>query len=55
MVSFTIGYTTRPMRAGEQDGNEYFFVNNEKLEQLKEKAAETPAPIPSKKDERELV
>ena len=25
------------------------------LEQLKEKAAETPAPIPSKKDERELV
>lgn len=31
-----VGYTTRPMRAGEQDGNEYFFVNNEKLAQLKE-------------------
>ena len=25
------------------------------LEQLKEKAAETPAPLPAKKDERELV
>ena len=29
------GYTTRPMREGEINGVEYFFVNNEELEALK--------------------
>mgnify|MGYP000701103193 FL=1 len=29
------GYTTRPMREGEINGMEYFFVNNEELEALK--------------------
>lgn len=29
------GYTTRPMREGEINGVEYFFVNNEELESLK--------------------
>ena len=28
-------YTTRPIREGEQDGVEYFFVEEEKLEELK--------------------
>ncbi|MCR5835822.1 MAG: guanylate kinase [Lachnospiraceae bacterium] len=27
-----VGYTTRPMRVGEQDGVEYFFVDSAKLE-----------------------
>lgn len=31
------GYTTRPMREGEINGVEYFFVNNEELEALKNK------------------
>lgn len=31
-----VGYTTRPMRAGEQDGTEYFFVNEERLKKLKQ-------------------
>lgn len=31
-----VGYTTRPMREGEKDGEEYFFVDNKKLEELKE-------------------
>ena len=26
-----VGHTTRPMRVGEQDGVEYFFVDEEKL------------------------
>lgn len=30
-----VGYTTRPMREGEEDGKEYFFVSREKLEELK--------------------
>ena len=30
-----VGYTTRPMREGECDGVEYYFVNNQKLEELK--------------------
>ncbi len=29
-------YTTRPIRAGERDGVEYFFVSNERLKELKE-------------------
>ena len=28
-------YTTRPMREGEKDGVEYYFVSNEILEQSK--------------------
>lgn len=30
-----VGYTTRPMRAGEIDGIEYYFVDEKKLETLK--------------------
>lgn len=28
-----VGYTTRPMRAGEENGREYFFVDRAKLEE----------------------
>lgn len=31
-----VGYTTRPIRKGEQDGVEYFFVSDDRLESLKE-------------------
>lgn len=31
-----ITYTTRPIRSGEADGREYYFVTEEKFEQLKE-------------------
>lgn len=31
-----VGYTTRPMRQGERDGVEYFFVDRKRLEHLKE-------------------
>lgn len=31
-----VGYTTRPMREGEEDGKEYFFVSRKKLEDLKD-------------------
>ncbi|MCR5703921.1 MAG: guanylate kinase [Eubacterium sp.] len=31
-----VGYTTRPMRAGEQEGVEYFFVSSDRLEELEE-------------------
>lgn len=31
------GYTTRPMRAGEKNGNEYFFVNEDQLNNMIEK------------------
>ena len=30
-----VGYTTRPMRENEVDGQEYFFVDRERLEELK--------------------
>ena len=30
-------YTTRPIREGETDGVEYFFVDEERLNELKEK------------------
>ncbi|MBR3646047.1 MAG: guanylate kinase [Lachnospiraceae bacterium] len=30
-----VGYTTRPMRDGEKDGSEYFFVDEVKLKELK--------------------
>lgn len=30
-----VGYTTRPIRIGEQDGVEYFFVSDERFECLK--------------------
>lgn len=30
-----VGYTTRPMRAEEENGKEYFFVDESKLEKLK--------------------
>lgn len=29
-----VPYTTRPIRSGEQDGIDYFFVNEEKLQEL---------------------
>lgn len=31
-----VGYTTRPMREGEEDGKEYFFVDQNRLKELKE-------------------
>ena len=31
-----VTYTTRPMRPGEQDGEEYFFVNEERLQELRD-------------------
>ena len=31
-----VTYTTRPMRPGETDGEEYFFVDEEKLQELRE-------------------
>ena len=31
-----VGYTTRPMRAGETDGVEYFFVNDETAVKMQE-------------------
>ena len=34
-LNTVVGYTTRPMREGEKDGVEYFFVTEEKLQQLK--------------------
>jgi guanylate kinase len=34
-LNTVVGYTTRPMRAGECDGVEYFFVNEDRLEELK--------------------
>ncbi len=30
-------YTTRPIRSGEENGREYFFVDGKKLEEIKEK------------------
>lgn len=36
-LSTVVGYTTRPMRAGEKDGQEYFFVKGERLQELKKK------------------
>ena len=30
-----VGYTTRPMRENEVDGEEYFFVDRDRLEELK--------------------
>lgn len=32
-----IGYTTRPIRAGEQNGREYYFVNEEKMKEMLQK------------------
>ena len=29
-----VGYTTRPMREGEVNGREYFFVNEDELEKF---------------------
>lgn len=34
-LNTVVGYTTRPMREGEKDGVEYFFVKEEILQQLK--------------------
>lgn len=34
-LNTVVGYTTRPMRAGEADGVEYFFVSEQRLEELK--------------------
>ena len=31
-----VTYTTRPMRPGEKDGEEYFFVNEERLQELRD-------------------
>lgn len=34
-LNTVVGYTTRPMREGESDGTEYFFVDEEKLNEFK--------------------
>lgn len=34
-LNTVVGYTTRPIRHGEQDGVEYFFVSDDKFEYLK--------------------
>ena len=31
-----VGYTTRPMRVGEKNGVEYYFVSPQKLEEMKD-------------------
>lgn len=31
-ITYSISYTTRPMRSGEQDGREYFFISKEDFE-----------------------
>lgn len=36
-ISFSVSYTTRAMREGEQHGREYFFVSREEFESLIEK------------------
>ena len=33
-LNTVVGYTTRPMRADETDGIEYFFVDEERLKEL---------------------
>jgi len=33
-ITFSISYTTRPMRAGEEHGREYFFVDRPEFERL---------------------
>jgi guanylate kinase len=38
-VEFSVSATTRPMRAGEQDGREYHFVSKERFRQLIEQGA----------------
>lgn len=35
-LRIVVGYTTRPMRAEEKDGVEYFFVEQEQLRKMKE-------------------
>lgn len=35
-LSTVISYTTRPIRQGEEEGVEYFFVGTDRLQQLKE-------------------
>ncbi len=34
-LKIVVGYTTRPMRENEVDGEEYFFVDRDRLEELK--------------------
>ncbi|MBC7195475.1 MAG: guanylate kinase, partial [Caldisericia bacterium] len=31
---YSVSYTTRPKRAGEVDGKDYFFISNKKFEKL---------------------
>ncbi len=33
-IRFSVSYTTRPIRKGEIDGRDYYFVNKEKFEEL---------------------
>lgn len=35
LMKTVVGYTTRPIRNGERDGVEYFFVSDKQFEQLK--------------------
>jgi guanylate kinase len=34
-IGYSISYTTRPMRVGEEDGRDYFFVSPEEFEHLR--------------------
>lgn len=36
-LKIIVGYTTRPIRANEVDGREYFFVSQEKMHEMEEK------------------
>ncbi|MGH9819236.1 MAG: guanylate kinase, partial [Pyrinomonadaceae bacterium] len=31
-ITYSVSYTTRPMRPGEEDGREYFFISREEFE-----------------------
>ena len=36
-LKIIVGYTTRPIRANEMDGREYFFVSREKMQEMEDK------------------
>ena len=36
-LEFSVSYTTRPMRTGEVDGRDYWFVSTEKFQEMVEK------------------
>jgi len=36
-MTYSVSYTTRPTRAGEKDGREYFFISREEFEERRDK------------------